>query len=94
MTRKKLPEEVEERLAKVGEDPGGSMMQPSMKHESGKSLAEFIGAAPDLEAKSIKRDCARGEHDGEVVLKEGKGGLGMPEVRVCERCAGLFVRKA
>ncbi len=92
MTRKKKeevnePEVVEQEVVveepdpvEEEKEPGGVMFQP-------------VGEAME-EGKSIRRDCARGEHDGEVVLKEGKGGLGMPEVRVCERCAGLFVRKA
>ncbi len=45
-----------------------------------------------VEERSIRRDCLRGEHDGGVVLGEGKGGLRMPEVRVCERCRSLFVK--
>ncbi len=55
--------------------------------------AELAEKERAREATSIRRDCARGEHDGEVVMKEGKAGLGMPEVRVCERCGCLFVEK-
>ncbi len=93
MTRKKLPEEVEKRLAKVNEeypDPAEDVHHLNKKSPGG-SMMQTMG---EKEATSIRRDCSRGEHDGEVVLKEGKGGLGLPEIRLCERCASLFVRKA